>query len=419
MRIFLLFALLVVVPLLAPTASAQDSLRIVATVNDDAITAFDLAARMRTIINSSNLEDTEQVRQRLAPQVLRALIDEKLRRQETDRLSIVTSDSRIEDRIAQIAADNNLSRSEFEDMLTNKGIKIEWLEDQIRTEIAWVTLVQQKFRPTIFVTEDDVNEALRRIQENRGRPEFLVAEIFLGIDNPDAMNDTEQAATRLLEELRAGASFSSVARQFSQSATAAAGGSLGWVRPGDLAPELDAALATLQEGEVAGPIRSEGGFHILLLRDRRETATLTAAGGSVTLKQLLFPLKSGATPKEVGDADADARAVINKVTSCDDIAGISGDLADNAVASFENASVDELPGTIQSIAVTQPIGLPSDPIHVKDGLAVYVVCARDLAAGDAPDRQQIFQQIVRDRIDLLARGYLRDLRRSATLDIRR
>jgi peptidyl-prolyl cis-trans isomerase SurA len=404
--------------LVAPAASAQESLRIIATVNDDAITAFDLAARLRTIIVSSSLEDTEEVRQRLAPQVLRALIDEKLRRQETDRLNVVAPDSRVADRIDQIAADNNLSTAEFETMLESQGIKLAWLEEQIRTEIAWVALIQQKFRPTIFVSEEDVNAVLRRIQENQGKSEYAVAEIFIGIDDPSEAGDTEEAAVRLMEELRAGANFSSVARQFSQAASAASGGNLGWVRPGDLAPELDEALAGLAEGEIAGPIRSEGGYHILLLRDRRATASLTGAGGSVSLKQLLFPLKTGATPAEVDDANADARAVIDKVTSCDDVTDISGDLADNAVSSIENASVEELPGTIQTIAVTQPIGLPSDPVKVKEGLAVFVVCARDLVEGDAPSRQQIGEQIVRDRLDLLARGYLRDLRRSASLDIR-
>lgn len=418
MRTVLLFALLGLLWLVAPAASAQESLRIIATVNDDAITAFDLAARLRTIIVSSSLEDTEEVRQRLAPQVLRALIDEKLRRQETDRLNVVAPDSRVADRIDQIAADNNLSTAEFETMLESQGIKLAWLEEQIRTEIAWVALIQQKFRPTIFVSEEDVNAVLRRIQENQGKSEYAVAEIFIGIDDPSEAGDTEEAAVRLMEELRAGANFSSVARQFSQAASAASGGNLGWVRPGDLAPELDEALAGLAEGEIAGPIRSEGGYHILLLRDRRATASLTGAGGSVSLKQLLFPLKTGATPAEVDDANADARAVIDKVTSCDDVTDISGDLADNAVSSIENASVEELPGTIQTIAVTQPIGLPSDPVKVKEGLAVFVVCARDLVEGDAPSRQQIGEQIVRDRLDLLARGYLRDLRRSASLDIR-
>lgn len=418
LRTILLLVLVAAASFAAPPVAAQDSLRIIATVNDEAITAFDLASRMRMIIVSSNLEDTDEVRRRMAPQVLRSLIDEKLRRQETDRLDIAVPAARIEDRIDQIAADNNLSRAEFEAMLERSGIKIEWIKSQIETEIAWVSLIQQKFRPTVFVSQEDIGEVLRRIQQNQGRPEYLVAEIFLGIDDPSETGETEESATRLLEELRGGASFASVARQFSQAASASGGGNLGWVRPGDLAPELDQALDSLQVGEVAGPIRGQGGFHLILLRDRRETATLAAAGGSVTLKQVLFPLKSGATPQEVDDADTDARAVVDKVTSCDDIAEISGDLGDGAVSSLENASVDDLPGTIQTIAVTQPVGLPSDPIHVKEGLAVFVVCARDLERGDAPSPQQIADQIVRERLDLLARGYIRDLRRSATLDIR-
>ncbi|NJO33701.1 MAG: hypothetical protein HC869_11720 [Rhodospirillales bacterium] len=90
-------------------AAAQDTLRIVALVNDEAITAIDLAKRTQILIASSGLENTPEAYQRLRPQVLRTLIDERLRQQAADQQGIDVSQDRIDDRMTQLAQTNNLS----------------------------------------------------------------------------------------------------------------------------------------------------------------------------------------------------------------------------------------------------------------------------------------------------------------------
>ena len=79
--------------------------------------------------------------------------------------------------------------------------------------------------------------------------------------------------------------------------------------------------------------------------------------------------------------------------------------------------VTALPGNLQSIAVGQPIGQASEPIRNEDGIAAYVVCARNLSTS-GPTDEEIRDQLTRERLDLMARGYLRDLRRTSFVDIR-
>src|SRR6185503_16885980 len=100
-----------------------------------------------------------------------------------------------------------------------------------------------------------------------------VAEIFLAVDNPSQDEETRRLADRLSMQMRQGARFSAVARQFSQSATAAVGGDIGWVRPDQLAPELGKAVSQLRPGELSAPIRAGGGYYVLLVVDRRTGAT--------------------------------------------------------------------------------------------------------------------------------------------------
>jgi peptidyl-prolyl cis-trans isomerase SurA len=266
----LCLALAVLAAFAVRSVPAQETLRIVALVNDEAITQIDVAKRTRIVVASSGLENTPEAHRRLQPQVLRSLIDERLRQQAADREGIVVSQDRIDARMAQLAESNNMSTDDFRRALGQNRIDPAWLEEQIRTEIAWALLVNQKFRPTIVITDEDIDNVRRQAQESQGTTEYRVAEIFLSVDDPRDTDAVQESAQRLIEQLKKGVDFSAVARQFSQSASASNGGVIGWVAPAELAPEIARAVATLDPGAVAGPIKSDGGFHILRVLDRRE-----------------------------------------------------------------------------------------------------------------------------------------------------
>jgi peptidyl-prolyl cis-trans isomerase SurA len=269
LRTFLFPAVLVLAALALRPAAAQDTLRIVALVNDQVITAIDLAVRTQMIMASSGVQDTPDARQRLRAQVLRTLIDDRLRQQAADKEGVSVPQDRIDDRMSQLAQNNNMDLDQFRDALRHNNIDPNWLEDQIRTEIAWGMLVNRKFRQNIVITEADIDAAERRLREDAGKTEYRLAEIFLSVDDPNDTETVRESADRLIEQLKKGVDFSEIARQFSQSSTASSGGVLGWVAPGDLPPEIANAIQGLQTDTIAGPIRSEGGFHILKLLDER------------------------------------------------------------------------------------------------------------------------------------------------------
>lgn len=265
----LCLALAVLAAFAVRPVTAQETLRIVALVNDEAITQIDVAKRTQIVVASSGLENTPEAHRRLQPQVLRSLIDERLRQQAAEREGIVVSQDRIDARMAQLAESNNMSVDDFRRALAQNKIDPAWLEEQIRAEVAWALLVNQKFRPSIVITEEDIDNARRQAQESQGATEYRVAEIFLSVDDPKDTDAVQESAQRLIEQLKTGVDFSAVARQFSQAASAGNGGLMGWVAPGELAPEIAEAVVALDPGTIAGPIKSDGGFHILQLLDRR------------------------------------------------------------------------------------------------------------------------------------------------------
>ena len=250
-------------------ATAQDALLIAAVVNDEVITGLDLAVRTRMAMLSAQLPDTPEMRNRAARQVLRAMIDERLMLQEAARQNITVQQSELDAELSKLAERNGVTLDQFGPYLQQNGVLLEPLADQLRASLAWTKLVNRQLRPRAVVSEEDIDEVLRQAEANKGQPQRRVSEIFLAVGQTAEEEEVRRGAERLIEQIRSGAPFSAIAAQFSESATAAVGGDVGWVLPGQLPPEVDEALQSMSEGEIAGPIRAAGGYYILQLRGQR------------------------------------------------------------------------------------------------------------------------------------------------------
>lgn len=254
-------------------AQAARSETIAAVVNDDAITASDVKERLDLLMISSGIPPSEEIRKRLMPQVINMLVDESLMMQEATRAGIKITPQDIETGFATIAQQNGMPLDQFKAMMKRQGVPVRAVENQIRAQMAWGKVVQQKIRPTITVNDLEVDNMLERLRANIGTSEYLVGEIFLPIDNPSQEVDVKQLAMRLTREmLQAKAPFQRVATQFSQSASAKRGGDLGWVQEGQLSPEIEEVLLRMNEGDLSEPIRTLSGYYIITLRKKRTIA---------------------------------------------------------------------------------------------------------------------------------------------------
>ena len=275
----LLLALLPI--LLAPTdrASTQETVGIAAVVNNEAISIPDLVARIDIAIVASRLRASEDLRRQLAPQVLRSLIDERLKVQEAERLGVTVREAEMANARRSVEQRNGIAAGGLDDFLRSQGLDVATVTDQLRAEILWSKLVRGRLGVAVSVGEGEVDEALARLEANRGRPEYRVAEIFLAVESSEQEGEVGAAATSLYEQLAAGANFGQIASQFSQSATAAVGGDIGWVLEGELPSEIEAVLVQLEPGSIAPPVRAFDGYTIVSLIDRRTVLSEAPAAG--------------------------------------------------------------------------------------------------------------------------------------------
>ncbi len=270
---FALAALFLALAAPAGPAHSQDSLRAAAVVNDDMISLLDLSMRIRLAILGAGVKDTAETRSRIAQQVLRRLIDERLQLQEADRLDISVSDREVQEAIASLAEQNKMSREDFLDLLRKRSILPSSLADQIRAQLAWQSVVRQRWNPRVKVSPEEVDEIVERISGDGNEQLRRLAEISLTVETAQQESQVSANADRLVEQARAGANFAGLARQFSRSATANLGGDLGWVRDGELPEELRGVVTTMKPGEISSPIRTVSGFTILLLREEKQSTS--------------------------------------------------------------------------------------------------------------------------------------------------
>lgn len=404
---------------------AQDTLRIAAVVNDEMISVYDLNMRLSLVVALSGLPNTLETRQRLGPQVLRSLIDDELKRQEATRLGISVSEGEVENALRRLEKVNDLDKGGLDKFLASRKIRKSSLTTQIESEIAWRKLVQGRFGAITQVSDEEIDEVLSEIEGNKGKPEYLVSEIFLPVDKPENEREILSLANRLIQQTQAGANFQALAQNFSKSPTAERGGSLGWNRLGQLGNELDQALAKLRPGQLSPPVRTIDGYTILYLRKQRTARGLAnpeTASPVVNLQQLFLPLPPGTGPAAVADAMEGAKTFGNKAKTCQDLEKMGKEIGSPLSGNLGDIKTSALAPQQRNLVRGLPPLKASRPLRTKDGVIVLMVCRRDevkqpqlTAAGQ---RERIADRLINERMGLAARQHMRDLRRAAFVDIR-
>jgi len=398
--------------------SAQTVEAIAAVVNDEAISTYDLDGRLKLALAVTNLPPTEENRRQLLPRVLRSLIDERLQLQEARRLNITVSDEEIQTAIATIERQNNMPPGGLQEFLRANGVSFGTMAEQVRASVAWTKIVRRQVRPQVEVGEDEIDEYLERLRARGGGTEYLVSEIFLAADGPAEEQTALQTARGLVGQVRQGTSFPALAGQFSQSPTAAVGGDLGTVREGQLDNRLEEVLQSMRPGEVSDPIPVDNGYYILQLRDRRQVDAPSPADTEIALRRIFLQLPSNPSEEEVETQANLARTVSETVAGCDDMETLGAEVGAAQPIDVGRLRVGELPADLRETVQSLEVGEASRPIRLGDGFVVVMVCARDQSETGLPAREEVLRTIGGPRIEMLARRYLRDLRRIAYVDVR-
>jgi len=276
------------IPAAAPAAGATSrSLdRIVAVVNDEAITESELDARTRvamTQLRRQNIQAPPAAA--LRRQVLERLIVDRAQIQLARETGVRVDDATVNAAIARIAEQSGVSLPQFRERLEKEGMSFARFRNDVREDIIMSRLRDREVDSRIQISEGEIENFLaEKAGVSAGAVEYEIAQILLRVpDNAstDRIEATRRQAEDLIGQLRGGADFARLAASNSNSPESLSGGSLGW-RTAERLPTLFLdAVRNLKPGELGPLVRSPGGFHILKLVGRRDAVEGRLATGPV------------------------------------------------------------------------------------------------------------------------------------------
>ncbi len=360
-------------PASAATSRALD--RIVAVVNDEAITESELEARTQIALSQLRRQNiAAPPPAALRRQVLERMIIDRAQIQLARETGVRVDDATVNAAVARIAEQNGTSLPQFRDQLEKQGISFVRFRNDVRDDIITSRLRDREVDSRIVISEGEIDNFLaEQAGVNAGAVEYNIAQILLRVpDNAstDRIEATRRQAEDLIGQLRGGADFARLAASSSSAPEALAGGALGW-RTADRLPTLFLdAVKDLKTGELAPLVRSPGGFHILKLIGRRDATEGRLATGPVeqTRARHILLRVSELTPEaEVRRRLLDLRervvrggqdfGQLARLHSVDSTATRGGDLGwlypGDTVPEFERAMALLKPGE-----VSQPIATP-------------------------------------------------------------
>ena len=248
--------------------------RVVAVVNDEAITQYDIdESRAKTIRQLNASKVPVPPKDVLDKQVLERLINERALMQFAKESGIKVDDTLVERTITRVQQDNKFTAEQFRKVLADEGMTYAAYREEVRRELTLQRLREREVDKNVFVSEAEVDNYLATAATQAGgENEYHLAHVIVRVPEearPEVIEQRHKRAEDALAQIRSGTDFGQIAASFSDAENALTGGDLGWRTMARLPTIYVDAVRTMKKGDVSAVIRSPAGFHIIKLIDQR------------------------------------------------------------------------------------------------------------------------------------------------------
>jgi peptidyl-prolyl cis-trans isomerase SurA len=387
------------------TGNVIDSIAVV--VNDEVITRNEVNTRVRAIeqrMRGSNTQMPDAAD--LQRQVVEAMILERAQAQLAKEMGVrPIDDAQLDRAIGRIAEQQKMSVQEMRNAMEKDGVTFASFREEIRGEITMQRLREHEVDNKIQISEAEVDTYLAAEQAAAAdKVEINIAQILVRIpenSSPEQIAARKARADEVSRQIRTGADFAKVAGTYSESNDALQGGAIGWRDPDRLPPVFANALAKLKPGQATPVIKTNAGFHIIKLVDRRSMAA--ADDKSVVQQSRVRHILLKVTPtmtadqakrkltelKERLDNKAAKFEELARLFSNDSSANKGGELGwlfpGDAVPEFETAVAALKPGEVSGV------------VETPYGFHLIEVLERKSEDTSKEKKRNAARQVIRDR----------------------
>jgi peptidyl-prolyl cis-trans isomerase SurA len=406
-------------------AQAEVLDKIVAVVEDDVILERELDQEAALVVQRMQASNAQ-----LPPafvlrkQVLEKLIIDKLQRQLAERAGVTVSEEMLNSSVTEIARRNNMSVQDFRIELERQGMSYKSFLDNMRNEIIINQLRGREIGGRIKVTDQEIQHAMET-QEQGGAEaaaQYHLGHILVAVKEGAASPEIQSAnskAEEIIKQLRAGQDFTQTAISNSDDGNALKGGDLGWRTIGDIPTLFVESVKKMAAGDIAGPIRSPSGYHIIKMLEikgdmNHQMVTKTK------IRHILIK-----TNEIVDDNEAKTRLLQLKarIKDGDDFAALARAHSDDKGSALKGGSLDWVsPGDLvkpfEEAMEKLAINEISEPVQTQFGWHLIQVLGRENKDNSAEYRKNLIRDTIRKRkIEEETELWLRRLRDEAFVEI--
>ncbi|AZL57381.1 peptidylprolyl isomerase [Tabrizicola piscis] len=373
---------------------AQDLFAPRMTVNNRVITGYEVEQRamfLQVLQAPGNPED----------EALKGLIEDRLRQSEADRLGLTLTDEEVLQGMNEFASRANLTGEGLVAELAKVGIAAETFRDFVSAGLLWRKAVRGKFLGQVPVSENDVDMALEAMTRPRAL-RVLVSELV--IPAPEGEDEGALAlASRLSDEISSEGAFASAARQYSAAPTADNGGRLDWVPLANLPAAIGSAVLALGPGEVSDPVVVPGAVVLFQLRDVARDESAEPIAVTVEWAEFLVP-----------DDAAEIARIRAEADNCMDLYGQANGLPENRLT-VTTQPAGEVPGDVGLELAQLDPGESSIALTRGGFRRLLMLCGREVTQAEPIDRTAVREQVINQKLEGMAEGYLEELRAAAII----
>ena len=402
----------------ALTQPSYAAIEIVAKVNGQPITNYDLNQRVNFLAAVTNIKLDDSNRPRIETDALQMLIDEKLKlaaAQEIDPNIAARSLSMARDLVDSSFQQNG--KTGFE-VLRELQLDAASIQQKFVTDLAWASFIQAKFGRKLGDIEAKIDAKLAQILENAKKPQLRVSELILVPEPSRPLQETLRLANEIVRAVGEGANFNAIAQQYSVAGSAQNGGRLGWISATQLPENVSKALAMIDIGAVTPPLQQDGAILLFQKNGERKNGQADPSQDRVWLTRALLPLLPEAANADRLEAAARLERDTAGISNCADLLSLHESYRSNTQGSLDNITIGSLaPQMLNLITDLQP-GVASAPLSFSEGVAVFMLCKRKKAKIDLPSRENVKRGIVEKFFGSLGERYLLRLRRAAAIERR-
>lgn len=390
--------------------------KIIAIVNEGVITESELTQQIDLVkqqLRQSNIPLPPMAV--LRKQVLQHLIDVNIQLQLAKQVNLTVSNNELNKAVEDIATRNNMTVQQLHQEIQSQGLDYAQYRENIRREMTLSRLQQEAVGNRVVITDEQVDNYLKTFQDQiKANQEFHVRSILIPLPEsptPDNITQAETKAQDLLKQIQAGTDFSQIAVAESGDQSALQGGDLGWRKLAALPATFAQRVITMTPGDIAGPIRTGNGFHLIKLEAQR-----TGAEHMVTLthvRQILLRPDSTSTSTEI---ELRLGALREQILQDTDFSEVAAAYSEDPASANKGGDLGWLrPGALppnieQAIDQLKP-GEISEPLQSQLGWHLIEVLGRRTEDdSEYQIRQQIQQLLYQQKLDEAVQNWLQELR---------